>query len=290
MQSTFLIRRLFSLIAITCCLIGCKKEKKQKEEPAPEKSYKIESPSRSIDSSKNVKLFGKSDDGYALKYLNFLNFSNFKSSQYQNPEFRDVVDDSLALILYDIKSPQLMEMIAFSDKKDTLPYFTRVLFTPGDSIFMDVKDGKVKFSGKNEAHYNFFLEMNDPLRQDWAHYKNDPTVYKNELLQSYTKKKDFLENYTKKHPEVSNEFINIVGSELKFEYLHNLILPRNIKDKKLANRYKNNKNTTMYVHAISQSKSEKIFDQGAYYDGITINDFKRPELINNDYFHELKVA
>ena len=57
-----------------------------------------------------------------------------------------------------------MDLIAFSDRKDTVPYFTRIMITPGDSIHMDVKNGKIEFLGKNKAHYNFFLEMNDPLR------------------------------------------------------------------------------------------------------------------------------
>ncbi|MDO5971380.1 thioredoxin-like domain-containing protein [Flavivirga aquimarina] len=278
-----MIRRLSFLLIIIICFIGCGKEQKTKQRTA--ENFEIEERlPNAIDSSEKITLYGKTDDSYALKYLNFLNFSNFAFSQYENPENRNLIGDSLSLTMYNIKKPQLMDLVAFTDKKDTIPYFTRVLFTPGDTISMTVKNGKIRFSGKNESHYNFFLEMNDPLRQNWAHYKYDPFLYKKELYSSYKKKDSTLKEFINQNTKVSEDFKNIVGSELKYEYLYNLILPRNIPDEKLAGAYKNNTNDIMYVYATTNVKNEKFFDSESYYSGITIEDFKRPDLINNDYF------
>lgn len=177
-----------------------------------------------------------------------------------------------------------MDLVAFSDRKDKTPYFTRVLFTPGDSILMNVKNGKIKFTGKNQAHYNFFLHMNDPLRQNWANYKGDPITYKKKLYASYQNKDSILTEYINQNTATSEDFKNIVRSELKHEYLYNLILPRNINDELLAGAYKNNQNEMMYVYATTNSQNEKLFYANNYYNGITIADFKRPNLINNDYF------
>ncbi len=278
-----MIRKLSVLLIIIVCYIGCGKEQKQKQKTV--ENFEIEERlPNAIDSSERITLYGKTDDTYALKYLNFLNFSNFAFSQYENPETRNLNGDSLSLTMYNIKKPQLMDLVAFTDRKDTMPYFTRVLFTPGDTISMTVKNGKISFSGKNESHYNFFLKMNDPLRQNWAHYKHDPFLYKKELYLSYRKKDSLLKNFINQNPKVSEDFKNIVSSELKYEYMYNLILPRNINDEKLAGAYKNNQNDMMYVYATTNTRNEKFFDSKRYYSGITIEDFKRPDLINNDYF------
>ncbi len=274
-----MMRKLSLSLIIIGCIIGC--ENKQNTVENFEKEERL---SNTIDSSEQIILYGKTDDTYALKHLNFLNFSNFAFSQYKNPENRTLIGDSLFLTMYNVKKPQLMDLVAFSDRKDTIPYFTRVLFTPGDTISMTVKNGKIRFSGKNESHYNFFFEMNDPLRQNWAHYKYDPFLYKKELYSSYKKKASILKEFIDQNTKVSEDFKNIVGSELKYEYLYNLILPRNIPNEKLVGAYKNNTNDMMYVYATTNAKNEKFFDSESYYSGITIEDFKRPDLINNDYF------
>ncbi len=277
-------QKLILLLIIIVCFIGCGKEQKSKKRTA-ENSEIDEQVSNAVDSSKSITLYGKTDDSYALEYLNFLNFSDFGFSFHKSPENRTLIGDSLSLTMYNIKKPQLMDLIAFSEKReDSSPYFTRVLFTPGDTISMTVKNGELKFSGKNEAHYNFFLEMNDPHRQDWAYYKYDPFIYRNELYSSYLKKDSIFKDYVKRNPKVSKDFKNIVGSELKYEYLHNLILPRNIPHEYVAGEYLNNTNDMMYVYATTNNNREDFFDSNKYYSSISIEDFKRPDLINNDYF------
>lgn len=271
------------LIIFIFTLTSCGKEKK--ETPKSIDNFKLEANiPKAIDSSKYVTITGKTDDAYAFEYLNFLNFSNFGFSNYRNPEKKSLVDDSLNLKLYDINQPQLIDLIAFTSKKDATPYFTRVLFTPGDSIFMSVKNGQITYSGENEAHYNFFLKMNDPLRQNWAVYKRDAKAYKQELFKSYILKDSFFKAYTRKNRQVSADFKNLVGSEFKFEYLYNLLMPLNVPDKLVATKYHNNKQDIIYIEALNKTNTEQFFDAESYFEGITIEDFKRPDLINNDYF------
>jgi len=281
MQQKLKIIKVNLLVVIIVCCFGCKKN--EKKEQIPLENFRIEEmPQTPIDSSKNITIVGKTDDPYAFKYLNFIGLPN--NSLFEKSETKKLIKDSLFLTISSIENPQLMDLMAFTEKKDTIPYYTRVFFTPGDSVFMSVKDGKIKFTGDNQSQYNFFLHMNDPLRQNWAVYKNDPYKYKEELYSSYLKKDSIFKQYIDQNPEVSEDFKNIVGSELKFEYLYNLILPRNVNDKQIEGNYRNNQQSMMHVYALNNTNNEKLFDPDAYYKGISIEDFKRPDLINNNYF------
>tara|TARA_R110002050_G_scaffold300453_2_gene469976 strand:- start:935 stop:2551 length:1617 start_codon:yes stop_codon:yes gene_type:complete len=273
---------IFFFLAFTI-LSSCKNDDQKKNNSIKDFTIPNEK-TEELDTLGKVTIIGKSDDTYALEYLNLLNFSNFGFSSYQDPVEKELYADSLNLNLLGIKQPQLIDLIAFSDKKDTIPYFTRILVTPGDSIFMNVKNGKIKFSGKNKANYNFFLEMNDPLRQDWAVYHSNPYKYQSELENSYKQKESFLQNYILRNPEVTDDFKNLVKSELKFEYLYNLILPRNVDDNLVAGNYQNSKNSIGYEYATKNASNEELFDAQKYFGKISIEDFKRPDLINNDYF------
>ncbi|WP_298416994.1 hypothetical protein [uncultured Kordia sp.] len=258
-------------------LYSCKNDPKTNNTPTEDITQKI-------DTTSKVTIVGKSDDAAALEYLNILDFSNFGFSSYQKPKEKDVFADSLKLDLFKIQQPQLMDLMAFSDNQDTIPYFTRIFVTPGDRISMNIKNGKIQFSGKNSDHYNFFLEMNDPLRQQWAVYKQDPNQYQTELELAYKKKDGFLENYIYEHPKVSDSFKKLVPAELHFEYLYNLMLPRNVEDQLVEGNYTNSSNTIVYEYAMNNFSEEKLFDFKSYFGNITVADFQHPELINNDYF------
>lgn len=270
------------LLLVFIFISSCKNEPKTQTNSTENKQTLKEQP-KEPNPDHNVIIIGKSDDAGALEYLNLLDFSNFGFSSYQKPKEKEVFNDSLRLKLLDMRQPQLIDLMAFSDKRE-MPYYSRILVTPGDSIFMNVKDGKIKFSGENEAHYNFFLEMNDPLRQKWAIYKGDPYQYQSELELAYKKKDGFLDNYIYENPEVSDDFKNLVAAELKFEYLHNLMLPRNVKDKLVEGNYTNSSHSILYEYTLNQYSVEDLFNYKKYFGHITIDDFKKPELINNDYF------
>jgi thiol-disulfide isomerase/thioredoxin len=277
------LKLLIILSTLISCILSCKNEKQQVAKPLKESpKLQIIEEKLAIPSNK-ITLLGKSDDSMALKYLNFLNFSKFGFGHSTIDEERSIIKDSLHLIMRGVNTPQLMDLIAFSDRKDKKGYLSRVFFTPGDSIFMDVKNGAIKFSGKNEAHYNFFLKMDDPTRQNWAIYKDNPQLYKNELLESYKLKDSFFKSYIKKNPNVSEEFKNLVGDELKFEYLYHLMLPRNKKDQNVEGKYQNDGNTIFELSDV-KNNSENLFVAKNYFHTITLEDFNKPKLINNDYF------
>lgn len=272
----------FLLLLISPLILACGEEP-EKEVTAADLQALKEKPGTAADPAKKVVLTGTTDDPATFDYLNLLDFSNFGYAYSPGNESREVLNDSLTLSLNDIQSPRLMDVITFSGNRDTVPYFTRVFVTPGDRISMQVKNGEIEFKGKNEAHYNFFLQMNDPLRQGWAVYGGDPEKYKQQMEESYHRKAAFLEQYVAANPGVSEEFRSIVGEELKFEYLFNLMMPRNARDEDLGTTT-NNKNNIIYVSALEGPDPENLFNAGNYFGDITIEDFRKPELINNDYF------
>lgn len=281
-SSTNLKSLIFLAIALSC-LLSCKNEKKETIEDKKESFNIVAEQERTNDSLNYISITGKSDDSLALKHLNFLNFSHFGFASFDSHNEKELIRDSMHLVMKDVTSPQLMDLIAFSGREDKKGYHSRVFFTPGDTIFMEVKNGEINFSGTNAAHYNFFLKMKDPLRQNWAVYKNDAKTYKNELFTSYKVKDSLFKSYINEHPEVSEDFIKLVGNELKFEYLYNLILPRNKEDKNNIGIYRNDGNDIISLSQIN-NKGENLFDTKAYFNGVSIEDFKMPELINNDYF------
>src|SRR5699024_8766037 len=156
-------------------------------------------------------------------------FSGLGYGMYGYPEKREVREDSLFFTVKKVDRPQLVELVAFSEKKDSPPYSTRFLITPDASVSIDIKDGNMHFTGKNAANYNFFIEMEKQLGDEEPHFEKDPFVYKKELKESYLNKKAFLNEYAKRNREMTEDSKKLIEEELKFEYLYNLILPRNVK-------------------------------------------------------------
>ena len=260
--------------------LGCKNDQVKVEETNSE-GLSVDNKKPELKPENFITITGKTDEPRAFRYLDLLDFRNPFGSD-RRIENKEIIEDSLLLTIKDFTQPQLLYVIAFRDSSD-MPFYTRILLTPGDSIFMKVKNGKIRFSGKKEAHYNFFLEMDDPLRQDWAVYDGNFNKYKEETADAYQKKLKFFKNYVKAHPKVSEEFKTKVGNELKFEYLFNLIAPRDHKN--FFGGYTNNwEGITNVVSTNYNPNKEKLFDSQAYFDTIDIQDFKRPDLLNSDYF------
>lgn len=270
----------FFLCFILLLHISCKKEQKKTEE-TNSKEVSASNKQPEFKPENLITITGKTDEPSTFKYLNLLDFKGLFGDG-EHIESKKIIGDSLILTLKGFTQPQLLDVIAFRDSSD-IPFYTRIFMSPGDSISMKVKNGKIRFSGKNEAHYNFFLDMNDPLRQNWAVYQGNFNKYKKETAAAYQKKQAFFTNYIKAHPEVSQEFKTKVGDELKFEYLFNLIAPRDHKG--ILGYYRNNwQGITNVVTTNYEPNKENLFDAKAYFDTINIEDFKRPDLLTNDYF------
>lgn len=222
---------------------------------------------------------GKSDDTEALKYFNLLAFDNFYGGNLESLK-QEIRKDSLLLSINDLKEAQLMEVMAFGKSGF---YNFKIFVTPGDSINFELSEGKWKFFGKKSAHYNFFNQK-EMVNIRWPKYKGIIMDYKKECQAVYTKKERILNKYLVENQNVSKEFIAAVKSELKFEYLYNLIAPRDIRTE-IEGIYVNNmEGIYSSINDEFNSVEKGLFDIRSYFNDIKIQDFDKPELISNDYF------
>lgn len=258
---------------------SCKQENRKTNQISVEKKREI---ARAQNSVNKITISGKTDDPMAFEYLNFLHSSFiFKSSIKEN--FVQNFGDSLTASLRPVEEPQLLEIMAFGDSTN---YDTRVFITPGDSIFMKIKNGKIQFTGKNEAHYNFYRKL-DSMQFQWPIYKGDIENYKKQTQSIYRKRKEFFDQYTTINKnEISDDFILKVSAEIKFEYLYNLIKPKYIEEgaKEVNLSTIHRADLAAIISMEWESDAQKFIDLGEYFDYISIEEFKRPDLINNDYF------
>lgn len=99
-----------------------------------------------------------------------------------------------------------------------------VFITPGDSIVYQLGEDKhFVFKGSNQAHYNFFAELNKlklyyPNNVETANHDD----FKKKCEKIYFEKKKFLEAYKKKE-KTSELFFEKMNAYLKFEYLNRII-------------------------------------------------------------------
>lgn len=247
---------------------------------------KITTPAKNVQSIKKDTVIASSsvvinvisDDPKVLKYLNFINTSYLRGENHQEFE-EEKVGETKRITLHNISQPQIMEFFGFGDSSN---YNTRFLASPNDTILMTIKEGKISFSGKRADDYNFFYKL-DPESNQWSKnaYTN-ATDYKKSAHSLYLDRKRFYDDYIKDH-QVSEDFKNQVGAELRFEYLYNLIAPRT-DESPIEGTYLNTSKSIYSAFVQQEVKGEFLMDPKSYFGEITIDDFKRPELISNDYF------
>ena len=266
----------FILILITLPFFSCNEQQPNQKD----KTLSSSSISEPVDSiSAKVFISARTDDPGIFDYFNVFNYSYINgATNYQLKE--QVENDSVKLEIGAVETPKILEIMAFGNRDKASFYNTRVFATPEDSITMHIENGKFRFYGHNETHYNFFPEM-DSLNLEWPAFKGSIRRYKKNVEAVYLKKRKFFESYVRDN-KVSEEFKLIVGGELKFEYLYNLVAPRSGETNNITTYYNE---VGGLAKALGSSSSEGDFiDMDDYFDGVTIEDFQRPELINNDYF------
>lgn len=221
---------------------------------------------------------GKTDENNGFENFELIDYSTFNNTQPNKNIVHLVHKDSLPKI-YEIKKPQIMELMMWGEDF----YNTLVFATPGDSIHLEVKDGKFEFSGKNAAHYNFYLKA-DPYRDNFSKlsYDGDLELYKNQVDSVYENSKKMFEDYQIQH-HVSREFVNYVSNELKSEYLYNLSNPRG-KGKQGNPNYNNVNGLLETLKKTPAFSADGLVDLSSYYGEVNVEDFKKPEFIDNDYF------
>lgn len=246
---------------------SCKNDKSSSPTPSNKKTIN------------SVFVEGISDDPKALNYLNILAFNDFFGGNY-----KDLIQkrkgDSLQFSLSGFEESQLLEIMAFGD---SAIYNFKVFSTPGDSVNFELKNKEWVFNGKNAAHYNFFNQKK-MIALRWPQYKGNIEDYKQACKSIYQQKTKIFQNYIRNNQTVSEEFISAVNSELKFEYLYNLISPRDVKSG-IEGLYTNNmKGIFSSINDEFIPEEKGFFDVKSYLDDIKIEDFQRPDLMTNDYF------
>ncbi len=285
------------IVVLTIAQFGCKSKEENPtakiENPNEKESEEKAKDSLVIDCkydkantsnpANQVLIRGKIDDTLALKYFNIIRFLGLGYGFSGYPESIKTSGDSLFFTIEQVNRPQFVELIAFSGKKDTLGYMSRLLITPEDSVNLDIHQGKMHFTGKNAANYIFFIEIGWPDKIEEPHFEQDPFLYKKELRESYRNKISFLNEYAKRNPDLTEDSKKLIEEELKFEYLYNLILPRSAKNPETG-KYYNSRQNIAFEFIKANPNHEGLLDLGKYYENLTLEDFKKPELINNDFF------
>ena len=219
------------------------------------------------------------DDPKALRYFNFNNYLYFKTTDNREYSIKKKSDTNFEFKWESIKDSQIMGLWSSGD---SAYYKTQIYVRPGDSISMILENGAIYFEGKKAAQFNFFNQL-DPLSNEWASIKFEGSLnaYKRQADSIYHRRQTFFNEYVSKH-DLSKDFVVEVGAELKFEYLFNLMVPKQADDLSEYNFNKEN-----IVHLIAKdwgNDNEILFDFDSYFEGVSITDFKRPELLSNDYF------
>ncbi|WP_339632292.1 hypothetical protein [Bizionia echini] len=269
------MRSTFILSVILIIVFSCKQDTEQAKDVIIA-AEAISIPKQEV---KPVYISGETDDSKAFENLNFLDYTNFYGGEPQGQHIEKDTN-SIAISIDSMKRPKIMELMIFGNKFHN----TRVFVTPGDSIKLVLKNDKIIFKGLHADHYNFYLEL-DSLTNEFSTigFKDSFTDYKRRTNELYQKRNEFFEAYVKSH-QVSEEFINQVRAEMKFEYMYNLIAPRTVSSS-LPNVHINNSGSLTSVFENQNINLEDNFlDLKRYFDDIKIEDFNRPDLIDNDYF------
>jgi thiol-disulfide isomerase/thioredoxin len=230
---------------------------------------------------KTVSFHGTSDDKNFARYLNIINDAYFFGTNHKALS-KSTQNNTIDVQLSNINTPQMFQFAAVGDNG---LYDTFVFVTPGDDIQFNVEKGSLSFTGKNAEHYNFFLEL-DKSNNQWTKLKMsklnaDFEHYKTLCDSLYKKRISFFDSYIERNKSVSNEFKKTVQQHLYFEYLHALISPRS---EVQGNLYSNTLEDLTTILANSNRKEGDFFDLNKYLNHVTIDDFNKPELINNLYY------
>lgn len=276
------LRDIFYLF-ILLSLFNCKNNSLNKKDALASKSS-IENKD-SIFLNKVV-ITGSTDDITAFKYINIMNRTYFVGRSHLDVT-KEIFSDSLHMVLNSINKPLFSEVATGGDSAFYRGY---IFLIPGDTISIKIKNGIMKFFGKNAIHNNFYSEM----RMQTPEYIKNPYVgnlnlYKKNVKSIYDKKIAFLNHYVKNNNIQSKLFINTTKSHLKHQYLFCLINPVNVKSP-IEGYYLNEFDGLMPVIQKETSRnSEGIIDLSNYFEKITIDEFKDVNALNNIPFFKSNI-
>lgn len=220
------------LLTMFLFAIGC--NKKHIEEPQPQTVF-LTAPEKDT-------LFKI----VSLTYCDINDFSSYNSGLAVRGEKKELS------YLFDLEKPMLLSI----NGVDTFTIPLTIYVTPGDTLtFVANEDDQMIFEGKNAAHYNFYTRLNTK-KYIYPKYEDIGAItgYKAQCGQIYKQKTTFLEQYAKQEP-VGSSFTEKVREHLKFEYLWNLMRPK-----------------------------EAITNLVEYLNSVQISDFNRDDMLDSQFF------
>lgn len=267
---------LYSII-ILLCVISCKDKNESKKNFILDKKDSI----RIKKKYNKVILTGTTDDKMAFRYLNIMNNTYLFGRTHLNAT-KEIFSDSLHMVLNLIEKPLFMEVVATSEKAF---YQGLAFMTPGDTISIRIKNGVMRFFGKNATYNNYYSEMNNHTPEYGKNpYLGSINRYKKKVKYIYQKKVDFFNQYIKKHNLQSELFLNTIKTHLKHEYLNALINPKNVKSRIEGLYFGEIDGLIPLIQIEADKNSEVIIDLSNYFESISIEEFKDVNALNNSFF------
>ncbi len=239
-------------------------------------------------SSGKVIITGTTDDIIGFQYLNISTENNIE--YYKPNDFKkEIIGDSLHLILSSIDKPLFAEVSASGKNKNF--YRGWVFLIPGDTIKMSIKEGKMKFKGRNAIYNNFYGELDKNTPQyNRKPYKGSLMDYKKNAKSIYNQRTAYFYKYIEKHNIESDFFLKTITTNLRHRYLHNLISPANVKANFLEGWFYNESDVLYSLMYKEQDKNpETILDLNNYFESISLNEFKSQSAFDNSMFYRMNL-
>ena len=239
-------------------------------------------------STNKVIITGTTDDIIGFQYLNIVTENNIE--YYKSKDFKkEIIGDSLHLVISSIDKPLFAEVAASGNNKNF--YRGRVFLIPGDTISIRIKDGKLKFKGNNAIYNSFYTELDKNTPEyNRNPYQGNLMDYKEKVKSIYNQRTAFFQEYIKKHNIESDFFLRTIATNLRHEYLFNLISPANKKAQFIEGLYFNESDILYTLAYKEQDKfSEVILDLNNYFENVTIEEFKNMEAFDNSMFFRMNI-
>ena len=263
---------------ILLLVLACKKEKTPGTAPQEKINNEI---ILQNNPEADVHFFATAKNAELLESFNLLDYSELVGRFGSHYE-QEISHDTLHITLPEIRGAQIVELMAFGTSEF---YNTRLMINPGDSIYLSLENSQITFTGPKAIEQGFFNHINtDELA--WPNYTNSIQDYKTNVQDIYKKRKTIFEDFVKKNTNISAEFLSNVDAEMKYEYLYQLVNPRSLKPTVNTENpiFFNDTDGLLNTMRITDTNNEELLDSKWYYDDVKIEDFQKPEFVNNDYF------
>ena len=186
-----------------------------------------------------VVITGTTDDIIVFEYLNIANETNLTLNQNKTQKVKkEIIGDSLHLVINTIDKP-LFALVQASASKSNF-YRRWIFLIPGDTISIRVKNGEMKFYGKNAIYNNFYTELDKNTPEyNKNPYQGSLMEYKNRVKSIYDKRIAFFRKFAETNNIKSKLFLSTIETNLRHEYLQNIINPAFTKAEFLEDHYFN---------------------------------------------------